>query len=298
MGWDRPLREAPWIDAITSLGTIASAIALPTSGAVGVTIAMAALTVVDRFAATHGDLLPGVQNGLYVLLFSLTFVALGTSSLRAGRAADVAEAAALRAATASAADSARERERARINALVHDRVLATLLTAARDVPGSEALRRQDAQRALDGLHALLRPEDDPLRHRFTGEEIAWAIQSVTTDLAPEALFGHDIQAELEIPADAVDALTAATEEALRNSLRHAGSANRAVHVLVDTDGVQVDVLDDGDGFDPARVPQTRLGIADSIHGRMASVDGGGAAVISSPGVGTRVQLRYRPEGAR
>jgi signal transduction histidine kinase len=292
--WPEPLHAPPWIDEIVSLGAIASALALPTSGAVLVTVATAGLTVVDRVAATQGEVLPGVQNGLYVLLFSITFVALGVTSLRAGRAADEAEADALRAATSAAVDAARERERTRINALVHDRVLATLLAAARDVPGSEELRRQDARHALDGLRALLRPEADSQREPMSGEDLAWALQAAATDTAPEASFGYEVHADVRIPDDAVDALIAATEEALRNSLLHAGVANRTVHVHVGMDGVQVDVLDDGVGFDPARVPPSRLGIAESILGRMAAVDGGSAVVVATAGVGTRVQLRYRP----
>jgi signal transduction histidine kinase len=291
--WRSPLHAPPWIDEITGLGTIAAAIALPTTGAVLVTVATAALTAVDRFTATHGEVLPGVQNGLYVLLFCITFVALGVTSLRAGRAADEAEADALRAATSGAVEAARERERTRINALLHDRVLATLLAAARDVPGSETLRRQDAQRALDGLHALLQPEDD--RERMRGEDFAWSVQAATTEVVPEAVFGYEVHADVRLANEAADALIAATEEALRNSVLHAGEANRTVHVHVGVDGVQVDVLDDGAGFDPARVPPSRLGIAESIRGRMAALEGGSAAVVAAPGVGTRVQLRYRPD---
>jgi signal transduction histidine kinase len=295
--WPHALESAPWIDDITSLGTIASAIALPAAGAVLVSAASALLTVVDRITASHGDVLPGVQNGLYVLFFCITFVALGISSMRAGRAADAAEAAALRAATTAAADAARERERGRINALVHDRVLATLLAAAHDVPGSELLRQQDAQRALDGLQELLEPDHDPISQGLRGEEFAWRIQGITTEAAPEAVFGYEVDHEMRLPPEAVEALIAATEEALRNSLLHAGKANRTVHVSVGRSGVQVDVLDDGAGFDPSRVPATRLGISESIRGRMAALDGGSAVVISAPAVGTRVQLRYRPEPA-
>jgi signal transduction histidine kinase len=296
--WHQPLHDVPWVNDVLALGIVAAGIALPALGALGVTLAAAVLTFIDYDVASQGAWLPALQNGLFMLLFCTTFVAFGASSLRAARIAETAELEALRTATAAAADSARERERARINALVHDRVLATLLAAARDVPGSEQLRRQDAERALEGLRDLLRAEQNPdAPVAQSGEELVWALQGVTTDLAPEAVFGHEVLADVTLPAEAVEALTAATEEALRNSVRHAGEANRTVHVRVEHDRVQVDVLDDGAGFDPAQVPPTRLGIARSMKARLADLDGGSAVVVAHPGVGTRVQLRYRPPGA-
>lgn len=287
---------APWIDDFVSLGAIVSALAVRPVWATLVAFCAAGLTVVDRWVVTpRHDLLPGVQNGLYVFLFCITFIALGVMTFHSVREADLAEAAAQEAASSAAADAARERERGRINALVHDRVLATLLAAARPVPGSESLRQADAARALGGLQALLADGDEP-GAELDGEAFAWSIQATTTELAPEAVFGYEVHSGLLIPPAAIEALTAATEEALRNSVHHAQARNRTVHVHVGEDGAQVDVLDDGVGFDPTRVPPTRLGIAESIRGRMEALPGGSAVVVSTPGVGTRVQLRYRPGG--
>ena len=288
-----PDGAAPWIDDFISLGAIVSVLAVRPAWATLIALSTASLTVVDRSAVTPGHhLLPGVQNGLYVFLFCITFIALGVMTLHRAREADLAEAAATEAATDAAVEAARERERARINALVHDRVLATLLAAARPVPGSESLRQADAARALEGLEALLGDADE-VDEEVDGESFAWTLQATTTELAPEAVFGYEVHSGFLIPAAAVEALTAATEEALRNSVLHAETPNRTVHVHVGEDGVQVDVLDDGVGFDPSRVPPARLGIAESIRGRMEALPGGAAVVVSTPGVGTRVQLRYR-----
>ncbi|MCU1474848.1 ATP-binding protein [Amnibacterium sp.] len=293
-----PDAGAPWIDDFVSLGAIVSVLAVRPVWTALIAFSTSCLTVVDRWAVTPGhDLLPGVQNGLYVFLFCITFIALGVMTFHGVRAADLAEAAALEAAANAAADAAREREQGRINALVHDRVLATLLAAARPVPGSEALRRADAARALDGLRALLSDSED-LGGDLDGEAFAWSLQATTTELAPEAVFGYEVHSDLRIQPAAVEALTAAAEEALRNSVLHASAANRTVHVHVGEDGAQVDVLDDGVGFDPSRVPPTRLGISESIRGRMEALPGGSAVVVSTPGIGTRVQLRFRPDGDR
>lgn len=280
-----------WFANICGLGIIAAGLAARPAGAVWLAVAGGALNVIAR-TSVGGPLalVTAAQTGLYVLLFTITFIALGVSSLAAAAAADEAEAAAAEATANAAADAARERERARINALVHDRVLATLLTAARQIPGSEALERRDATRALEGLHALLR--DEPVSD-LAGERFVWEVQAITTELLPEAVFNYELDGDADVPGMAVDALLEAAGEAMRNSLRHAGRANHTVHVRVADDGAGIDVLDDGVGFEREAVPPGRLGIAESIEGRMWKLPGGCAQVISQPGVGTRVTMRWR-----
>ena len=286
------LQGQAWFLQVCGLGLIAPAVAMAPGRAVLVQLVGAVLIVVARQATDRIDApLQGLQDGLYVWLFTLTFLALGFGALAAGRAADAEEASALQQASTAAADAARERERARVDALVHDRVLATLLAAARHVPDSAALQRNDAQRALDGLHALLQVEG-AAADSVDAQSLIWQVQAITTDLAPEAGFGYDVAVERRVPGEVAEAMLQATEEALRNSLRHSGTANRTVHVQVDEDGVCVNVLDDGLGFDRAAVPPSRLGIAESIEGRMRTLPGGSADVITRASVGTRVMLRW------
>lgn len=282
-----------WFANVCGLGIIAAAVAAPPAGAVWLAVAGGALNVIAR-ASVGGALalVTAAQTGLYVLLFTITFIALGVSSLAAAAAADEAEAAAAAATANAAADAARQRERARINALVHDRVLATLLMASRQIPESEALERRDAARALEGLHALLR--DEPVSD-LTGERFAWQVQAITTELLPEAVFNYELDGAADVPGMAVDALLEAAEEAMRNSVRHAGRANHTVHVRVADDGAGIEVLDDGVGFEREAVPPGRLGISESIEGRMRALPGGSAQVISQPGVGTRVTMRWRAQ---
>lgn len=281
-----------WFSQICGLGIISSTLATVPSLAALTAVAGGVLNLVDRVALGGPDAwLLGSQNALYILLFSITFIALGVSSIIAGAAADAAEADAETATATAAADAARERERARINALVHDRVLATLLAAAHRIPGSGPLGRADAERALTGLRGLL--TDDALAADLPGERFVWTVQAATTESIPEAVFNYELLAHLVVPGAVVDALLEVTEEAIRNSRLHAGAANRTVHVRIDDGGVTVDVLDDGVGFVRSAVPAARLGIAESIEGRMRSVSGGSAQVISQPGVGTRVSVRWR-----
>ena len=291
-----PHGGAPWIDDVASMAVIVSLLAVRPVWAVLIAFSAACMTVVDRWAVTPGhSVLTGVQNGLYVFLFCITFIALGVMTFHGVREADLAEAAALEAATSAAAEAARERERGRINALVHDRVLATLLAAARSVPGSETLRRADAARALEGLQRLLvagdEPGDrarrggvrlvDPGDHHRARPRCRVRLRGARSAPHPRSRGrgphgGHRGGAAQLRPA-----------RRARATARCTCTSTRTVPAI--------DVLDDGVGFEPDRVPPARLGISESIRGRMEALPGGSAVVVSTPGVGTRVQLRYRPE---
>jgi signal transduction histidine kinase len=101
-----------------------------------------------------------------------------------------------------------------------------------------------------------------------------------------------------IPAAVAEAMLAALTQALTNSVLHAGVGGGAVQRIVtlagDGRGVDMRIDDDGVGFNPSRVPQSRLGIRSSIQARMNAIPGGSSAVRSSPGNGTMVDLRWHP----
>lgn len=284
--------QAPWVQQLMALGAIAGAVAWRLPASLLVALALGAFTALDRVLLDGAeDLLLGVQDGLYVLLFSTTFLGLGTQLFVGARRADAARRVAEGTAAEAAANAARQRELARVNALVHDRVLATLLAAARGDEETDRLVRDDAKRALADLRSLLDPEE-PAR-AVGGEALAFVLQGAATELDPDATFAYEVRGDRPVPGQVVDALTAGLEEALRNAARHAAAENRSVHVIVGDDLVQVDVLDDGVGFDPASVPADRLGIGRSILGRMRSVQGGAGEVVSAIGAGTRITLSYR-----
>ncbi|WP_010293612.1 ATP-binding protein, partial [Streptomyces sp. SA3_actF] len=98
-----------------------------------------------------------------------------------------------------------------------------------------------------------------------------------------------------LAAHAARELTAAVAAALDNVARHAGEDARAWLLVEDeTDAVLVTVRDDGPGIPEGRLAeaaeQGRLGVAQSIRGRLADL-GGTAALLSVPGQGTEVELR-------
>ena len=87
------------------------------------------------------------------------------------------------------------------------------------------------------------------------------------------------------------ALVQAMREALLNAVRHGGTPVTA-YVEIGPSGVEAFVRDRGDGFDLDGVPADRLGVRQSILGRMERH--GGTARVRRRDDGTEVELRLPP----
>ena len=87
------------------------------------------------------------------------------------------------------------------------------------------------------------------------------------------------------------ALTQALREALLNAVRH-GRAPVTAYVEIGPSGVEAFVRDRGTGFDLDDVPADRLGVRQSILGRMERH--GGSARVRRRDDGTEVELRLPP----
>lgn len=92
-----------------------------------------------------------------------------------------------------------------------------------------------------------------------------------------------------VPTDVGQAMITAFREALDSVQRHAHATEVRVDLGQEGGRHIVTISDDGAGFDPDRVSERRLGVRESIVGRMSDV-GGTATVDSHPGRGTRVRL--------
>ena len=84
----------------------------------------------------------------------------------------------------------------------------------------------------------------------------------------------------------------ATQEALRNVVKHAGASHVAVAVWNEEGCVHLRVTDDGHGFDPASLPETGAGdhVGLRLLGDLAADAGGSLRIESAPGAGTTLTL--------
>jgi signal transduction histidine kinase len=81
-------------------------------------------------------------------------------------------------------------------------------------------------------------------------------------------------------------------EALNNSLKHAGASQVRVAITGDARRLDVEVTDDGVGFDPSLTPPGGMGLKSMAE--RAERLGGTLLIESAPGHGTRVHLSVAP----
>lgn len=181
----------------------------------------------------------------------------------------------------------RETERAEIAAHLHDSVLQTLALIQRRA-GSE----QDVVRLARAQERELRTwlyRDAAKDSGLLAERIAAAAAEV------EDAHGYAVEVvsvgDTEM-TDRHEALVLAAREAMHNAARHGGGAV-SVYLESSDAGSEVFVRDRGPGFDPDAVPEDRLGVRESIVGRMKRH--GGTAVINSSSDGTEVRLKLPVE---
>lgn len=249
------------------------------------------IVTVGRAAEISTNMLGEV---LWGPLFTLPFMLATWTVVRTGAVLDATRAGALRAVADSASAAARTAERSRFDALIHDRVIATLVATKQST--DERLPGQ-ARAALDEL-AILAGETEDDDSLLTVDETVARLRTMATSIEADIAIGHvrDDRVDARVPryrATVIRAVAEAMGEALRNSVRHAGSAaERAIMIEPSADAILVTVADNGAGFDVDRVPPERLGIEVSIRGRIADLPGGSAQVRSAPGSGTTVQIRW------
>lgn len=179
----------------------------------------------------------------------------------------------------------RSQERAEMAARVHDSVLQTLALIQREAG--------DQRR----VSTLARQQERELRGWLYGNGATGGgetLASAIDNAAAEVEGRHGVRVEVarsgDCPRDdSVDALVLAAREAMANAARWSGAEEVSVYVEAGADGATVFVRDRGRGFDRAAVPGDRRGLAESIEGRMDR-HGGTAAVHTSPGEGTEVEL--------
>ena len=178
----------------------------------------------------------------------------------------------------------REEERADMTAHLHDGVLQTLALVQLHSTEPETvftLARSQERELRDWLYQTRVGSD-----RSVGAGLK-AIAAEVEDAhgrPVEVVTVGDVR-----PSAQTDALLDATRQALVNAVTHGGEPV-SVYCEAGGDQVEVFVRDHGDGFDVDAVPPDRLGIRESIVGRVRR-RGGTVDIVSRPGWGTEVRMR-------
>ena len=298
LGWDGVLlasERAMWFSQFSGLPAIVAAAAWRARWAfaylVGVTVVVQLINHKVRVPEFSGPVIPEIA---WAFAFCLIPFSAAVMAIRTAGILDATRESAYAAAAEAAATQARALERTRFDALTHDGVMSTLLGAARQ--GASPRLAEQAKRTLadmDGFHKQP-TDDDVLSANAAVAQLRGAVVDADPTIAAKVTRNDEAQS---YPVNVVLTIAAATTEAVRNSVTHAGpDATRNVAARFEPDSIEVDVCDTGVGFDLRAVPPQRLGLAVSIRGRLSVLDGGRVTVESKPGHGTRIALRWtRPQ---
>ncbi|WP_406146519.1 PspC domain-containing protein [Streptomyces sp. NBC_01012] len=185
----------------------------------------------------------------------------------------------------------RAQERAEVAAHVHDSVLHTLTLIQRNADDGGEVRRLARAQERELRNWLYNPEGTGKEEAEEPTSLAEAVKRAAAEVEDK----HGVPLEVVVVGDCpLDEKLAAQMQAAREAMVNAakyGGEGGAVQVFAEVEGttVFVSVRDRGPGFDLDAVPGDRMGVRESIIGRMQR-NGGTARLRSVPGGGTEVEL--------
>lgn len=215
-----------------------------------------------------------------------------------------------RARLAERALTAAERERHRIAGDLHDqlvqRIAGTAFSLAGaasrlDKPGQEheaATVRTAAAQLRQGVRDLRTMIVAMAPPRLHDEGLEAAFEDLVSPLRAQGMDAEIDVEKLALPSETEALLFRVAQEAVRNVARHAGASRVAIRLTSASDGVALEVVDDGRGFDPGYAAvaggdgDAHLGIY--LLREIARDAGSTLTITSAPGQGTTVRLVVPP----
>lgn len=285
----------PWIWYLLNVATVATALAFPLvlqyvwCGLIPVLYGAVRLI---QIGAGPADIVHVTRQVVYAVILAVVMIMIGWMLRRLAADLDHTREEAVRSYAAAAAADAVEQERVSVAALMHDSVLAALIAAERATTPRErdlavAMAREALTRLANADREAEEGPDEPVDAAFVVD----GLRAASADHGHELDVRAAVDAKaLALPGRVARALVLAGAQAIVNSLEHAKGAGLHAEVAADDRRVVVRILDTGEGFDVARVPEDRLGISGSIVARVAAV--GGQARVRSSRRGTTVELRW------
>jgi len=205
------------------------------------------------------------------------------------------------------------RERARIAQDLHDdlgssltrlSLLSELLKADKDSP---ALVRQHADKISQASGQTVRALEEIVWALRPGSDTLQSLVEYIAHFATELFEGDTAQCRLDLPPDLPARplppemrhnIFLVVKEALTNALKHAGAREVLVRAQASDASLEIEVRDDGRGFDsqPSRAPGRGQGLG-NMQSRAAAM-GGTLVVESAAGKGTQVRLSVQFPAAK
>lgn len=197
-----------------------------------------------------------------------------------------------------------ERERARIAQDLHDD-LGSSLTRLTLLSGLVKTDKENPEQVEAHANKLSHAADESVRAL---EEIVWAVRpgsdtllsliDYTTHFANELFDGNKTRCRMDLPShlpalplppDMRHNIFLIIKEALTNTLKHSGASEVHVRARLEGGALQILVADDGKGFDPAALVESRRNGMGNMRRRAAAMNAK-LNFESAPGKGTRVTL--------
>jgi two-component system NarL family sensor kinase len=245
-----------------------------------------------RFIATQAGFIAWV--GVACVLLSV---------LLARRTELVARLADARARLLNDALTAEQRERQTLAEALHDHALQNILSARHELQEAGETRAHPALARAD--EALVETVDQ-LReavvdlHPYVLEEagLVAALRTAAGQAAAQGRLALDLDLRYGRRHPREQLVYSAARELLSNVVRHAGASTLQLHLAAENGTLELVVADDGRGFPleelPARLAEGHIGL--STQRVRVEAAGGSMAVASSPGAGTRVEIRLPDSG--
>lgn len=296
--------DAPWVYLLVNISTLAAVLAFSLPLQIVWTLGTPLLYGLVRLAQVNFHPEPWTPLAFdvtFALILGGVILVLGWVLRSISVNVDEARARAVESYAAAAAAAAAEQERFAVSALMHDSVLAALISAERATSARErtlavAMAREALTRLANAEQDAGEGSDEPRSVGWLADEIERNARELGVAIVADRRLADDAPA---VPGRVARALSLAATQALANAVQHAGA--RGLGVQVGAAGqphrpddpaavVRIVVHDFGPGFDLSKVPDDRLGIRGSIIARMAAI--GGSAVVDSSPHGTTVTLEW------
>jgi PAS domain S-box-containing protein len=195
-------------------------------------------------------------------------------------------------------------ERQRLAQNLHDAVNQSLFSAgiiAEVLPRLWDKNPDEARRSLEDLRRLTRGAQAEMRALLAELHPASLIDADLGELLQllgNAFTGRTnipvqvtVEGEDNLPADAQVAFYHICQEALMNIAKHAQASQVNIEVSHNPEGLQINIRDNGCGFDPSAAPPGGHYGLGMMRERAEAV-GATLTLVSKPGVGTQVIIRW------